>query len=154
MGITGCHNLNLRRRQAYDCSWRWLVVAAVLVIGCGKQYPSRYPVEGILSIDGRPAPQGMQILFTPEGPDAEPCRAVTNDSGRYVAYHRPGMKGLLPGHYVVSVVSPEDDVSGTLIVPPQLAGIKIPVRYRAGSSELKCEVGRNGATFDVDIVTK
>jgi hypothetical protein len=111
-------------------------------------------VEGILSVDGRPVPQGMQLLFTQEQTDAEPCRAVTADDGRYVAYHKPGMKGLLPGRYVVSIVSPEDDTSGTLIVPPQLAGIKIPARYRAGSSQLKCDVGRTGTTFDIDIVTR
>lgn len=154
MGALGLAERTTARWPAPCCACGLLVVAAFLGTGCGDQRPRRYPVEGILSVDGKPVPQGMQLYFTPEGPDAEPCRAVTNDSGRYVAYHKPGMKGLLPGHYVVSVVSPEDDVSGTLIVPPQLAGIKIPVRYRAGSSELKCEVGRNGATFDVDIVTK
>ena len=135
-------------------SWGWIVVAAVLVVGCGEQRPSRYPVEGILSVDGQPVPQGMQLLFTPEGPDAEPCKAVTNDSGRYIAYHKPGMKGLLPRRYVVSVVSPDDDASGTLIIPPQLAGIKIPDRYRVGKSELKCDVGRTGVVFDIDLVTK
>ena len=142
-----------RRRTTIFSSWR-LVVAAMLIVGCSEQHPRRYPVEGILSVDGKPVPQGMQILFTPEGPDAEPCKAITNDSGRYVAYHKPGMKGLLPGRYVVSIVSPEDDVSGTLIIPPQLAGIKIPDRYRVGRSELTCEVSRNGATLDIDIVTK
>lgn len=146
------------RRFLVSCGW--LLCMGVLTAGCSQRTP-RYPVEGMLMIDGRPAPQGLRVRFGPEETQAVPVElqdeaftGVTNDSGRYVAYYRPGMKGLPAGRYVVSIVSPDDKTDGMVFVPPWLAAIKIPDRYRTGRSTLTCDVRRGGTVFDIDVQTK
>lgn len=149
-----------RRRRGFLLSCGWLLCMGTAAMGC-SQRTNRYPVEGMLTIDGKPSPQGMQIVFSPQEPEVVPeglqseaFTGVTNDQGRYVAYYRPGMKGLPAGRYVVSIVSPADEAAGTMIVPPWLAGIKIPSHYRIGRSTLTCVVRPGGTAFDLDVRTK
>jgi hypothetical protein len=125
-----------------------LLLLGLVTAGCSSR-TSRYPVEGVLTIDGKPVPQGLQVVFAPEATDAEPCIGVTNDKGQYVMYFKPGMKGLPAGTYAVSIMSPSDGVSGTVNLPPELAGIAIPERYWRGRSTLTCVVPRGGTTYDI-----
>lgn len=138
---------------------RCLVVSCVVTLclalagasGCGPGV-RRAEVTGTVTFAGKPVTQGVQVVFTPQVPDAEVTIGVTNDSGRYTMYHKPGMKGLPAGNYTVSIKQPGDDTAGPgLILPPSLAGIKIPDRYRTGSSTLECVVGQAPMTFDIDI---
>jgi hypothetical protein len=148
------HDRRVTRR--YRAAWypRGLYLAAMCLAfasGCGGGI-HRSEVTGTVTIAGKPVAQGVQVVFTPQGPDAEVTIGVTNDSGRYTMYHKPGMKGLPVGSYIVSIKQPGDDTSGPgLILPPSLAGIKIPDRYRTGTSTLECVVGRAPTTFDIDI---
>lgn len=138
-----------------DGAW-WigcLLLIALAAPGCSGR-ASRYPVEGVLTIDGKPVPQGLQVVFAPEATDAEPCIGVTNDKGRYVMYFKPGMKGLPAGTYTVSIMSPNDGVSGAVILPPELAGIAIPERYWRGRSTLTCVVPWGGTTFDIAVTSR
>jgi len=128
------------------------LLLAMTSAGCSGRN-SLYPIEGVLTIDGKPVPQGVQVRFSPENADRDPCIGVTNDKGQYVMYFRPGMKGLPKGNYVVSVTSPSDGVSGPVILPPELAGITIPERYRAGKSDLRCTVPTRGNTLDIAVET-
>jgi hypothetical protein len=108
-------------------------------------------VEGVLRVDGKPVPQGLKVVFTPDTKDGEPCVGVTNDKGRYVMYAQPGMKGLPRGRYTVSIPSPVDAIGGSLILPPELADITIPDRYRPGRSTLVCDVRWGGTAYDIDV---
>jgi|GEM_PF-727868 len=142
-----------RRCRAAWCPAGWYLAALCLACasGCGGGV-HRSEVTGTVTIAGKPVTQGVQVVFTPQAPDAEVMTGVTNDSGRYTMYHKPGMKGLPAGTYSVSIKQPGDDTAGPgLILPPSLAGIKIPERYRTGSSSLECVVGRAPVTFDIDI---
>jgi hypothetical protein len=124
-----------------------------MLAGCRGEIP-RSSVTGHLKIDGNPVPQGVQVVFTPQGTDPTPCVGVTNDQGLYVMYLRPGMKGILKGTYSVSIALPGDEGTSNVMLPPALAGIKIPKEYRTGSSTLTCDVQRSGTVFDIDITTK
>jgi hypothetical protein len=93
-------------------------------------------------------------VFTPQGVDQKPCVGVTNDQGLYMMYFKPGMKGILEGTYSVSIALSDDEGTSNVMLPPALAGIKIPKDYRTGSSTLTCDVPRSGTVFDIDITTK
>ena len=131
----------------------WVACYLLMLAGCQGEIP-RYSVTGHLKIDGNPVPQGVQVVFTPQGADSTPCVGVTNDQGLYVMYFKPGMKGILKGTYSVSIALPDDEGTSNVILPPALAGIKIPKAYRTGSSTLTCDVPRSGTVFDIDITTK
>ena len=131
----------------------WVACCLLMLAGCRGEIP-RSSVTGQLKIDGSPVPQGVQVVFTPQGADHEPCVGVTNDQGLYVMYLKPGMKGILKGTYSVSIALPGDEGTSNVILPPALAGIKIPKAYRTGSSTLTCDVPRSGTVFDIDITTK
>lgn len=141
-----------RLNEAAPRFWGMLFVM-LAVVGCGAR-ATHSPVEGVVTIDGKPVSQGVRVVFTPEAEEAEPCAGVTNDKGRYVMYFKPGMKGLPPGKYTVSIPSPADDTSGTLIMPPELAGVTIPERYRPGHSTLVCDVPRGGTVYDIDLQSR
>ena len=66
----------------------WLTVGS----GCGPGV-HRAEVTGTVTFAGKPVTQGVQVVFTPRVPDEEVMIGVTNDSGRYTMYHKPGMKG-------------------------------------------------------------
>ncbi|NCA11057.1 hypothetical protein EBR56_04490 [bacterium] len=137
-------------RPAGWCLAAWFLAFAA---GCGTSV-NRAEVSGTVTIAGQPVTQGVQVVFTPRAPDAGVMIGVTNDRGRYTMYHKPGMKGLLSGTYTVSIRQPGDDTLGPgLILPPELAKIKIPKRYRTGASKLECVVGTAPTTFDIDVRT-
>lgn len=147
-GIPECRVMKRR-------SHTWCLTALCLVLtsagGCSSGV-HRSEVTGTVTFAGKPVTQGVQVVFTPQGPDAEVTTGVTNDQGRYTMYHKPGMKGLLTGTYTVSIKQPGDAIAGPgLILPPELAAIKIPEQYRTGTSTLECNVGRTPTTFDIDI---
>lgn len=137
----------LRRRMV------WVACCLLMLLGCSGE-PPRYSVTGHVKIDGNPVPQGVQVVFTPQGAGHEPCVGVTNDQGLYVMYLKPGMKGIRDGTYSVSIALPSDEGTSNVIMPPALAGINIPAAYRTGSSTLTCDVPRSGTVFDIDITTK
>jgi hypothetical protein len=137
----------LRRRTA------WVACCLLMLAGCQGEIP-RSSVTGHLKIDGKPVPQGVQVVFTPQGADATPCVGVTNDQGLYVMYLKPGMKGIREGTYSVSIALPSDEGTSNVMLPPALADITIPPAYRSGSSTLTCDVPRSGTVFDIDIPTK
>ena len=131
----------------------WLTLCLSLLAGCGSEIP-RSSVTGHLTLDGQPVPQGVQVVFTRQGSDPTACVGVTNDQGLYVMYYQPGKKGLAAGSYTVSIALPGDESQGPIMLPPMLAGIKIPQKYRTGSSELTCDVPKRGTVFDIGITTK
>jgi len=140
-------SLPLRRRMV------WVACCLLMLAGCRGEIP-RSSVTGHLKIDGKPVPQGVQVVFTPQAADHEPCVGVTNDQGLYVMYWKPGMKGIREGTYSVSIALSDDEGASNVMLPPALAGITIPKAYRKGSSTLTCDVPRSGTVFDIDITTK
>ena len=136
--------------------WRrtlWVACCILMLAGCQGEIP-RSSVTGHLTIDRRPTPQGVRVVFTRQGADPRPCIGVTNDQGMFVMYDKPGMRGLLAGRYNVSIALSDDEDTGNVMLPPALAGITIPKAYRTGSSTLACDVPRSGTVFDIDITTK
>lgn len=120
------------------------LIALVTAIGCGRQLCE---VRGAVSIDGKQAPAGLKITFTPQNADVEPILAVTENDGTYVVIDRSGRLGAPSGDYSVSVGFWGDESMN----PPGLKGLKISEGYRDGSSTLKCSVRPGMGPFNIDM---
>jgi hypothetical protein len=137
------------KQQVYskEATVPWVVTIA---LGCGFLLGCEVPlseVAGSVLINGKPAPPGLKIVFQPQREGAEPILSATDYKGRYQLIHRSGKTGIAAGTYVVSLGLWGEAAEN----PPELAAIKIPERYRTGSSTLECVVGRTATTFDIDI---
>lgn len=127
----------------------WVITVALgccLLLGCEIPLSE---VTGSVVINGKPAPPGLKIVFQPQRDGAEPILSATDYKGRYQLIHRSGRTGIAAGTYVVSLGLWGEAAEN----PPELAAIKIPERYRIGSSTLECTVGRAPKTFDIEIRT-
>lgn len=124
-----------------------LLLCVPTLLGCGI---SLCEVSGVVSIDGKPAPPGMKIAFTPRGRDAEPTLAMTENEGRYLVIDRTGRPGLRAGSYTVSLGFWGDPSMN----PPGLADLKIPEEFRDGSSTLVCEARGGRLEFNIDVRRK
>lgn len=119
-------------------------IAVVCTVGCGRQLCK---VTGVVSVNGKQAPAGLKITFTPQNPNAEPVLGVTENDGSYVLIDRSGRLGVPPGDYTVSVgFWGEESLN-----PPGLKELKISEGYREGSSTLTCSVRPGMEPFNIDM---
>ena len=116
----------------------------LFVFGCGIRVGE---VSGTVTIHGEPAPEGLRVMFQSKDSDAETIFANTGVGGRYQLIHRPGKKGIEPGTYLVSI----DFWGEGAFLPPELAKVEIPKKYRDGNSSLTCTVPSGGTVFDIAI---
>lgn len=126
--------------------WRYSLIcfiAFVCTVGCGRQLCK---VTGVVSVNGKQAPAGLKITFTPQNPNSEPILGVTENDGSYVLIDRSGRLGVPPGDYTVSVGFWGDASSN----PPGLADLKIPTDVRDGTSTLTCSVRPGMGAFNID----
>lgn len=83
-------------------SVRGLLLFAVLMCGCGSgsDRPELQPVEGTVTLDGKPV-NGATVLFQPA--NGRPSKGVTDESGQYELIYRPGVEGAVLGTHKVSI---------------------------------------------------
>jgi len=93
----------------------WALIAAIAV-GCGESGPTLVPVEGILTLDGKPLEEAT-VSFMPDPSNTEVTAGMglTEEDGKFYARHN-GRYGLAVGRYKVTF-------SKTAEPPP---GAKIP----------------------------
>lgn len=81
-------------------------IAAVLAAGCGQQKAEVVPVEGTLTINGKPM-GNVLIQFQPrKWPENIPvlsASAVTDDAGKFVLKAGDGRLGAPPGEHKVTL---------------------------------------------------
>ena len=103
---------------------RLIVCVVIAIAGCGS---NRVPVEGAITLDGKPL-GGVHVMFFPMqagGTNATLYRAVSDDQGHF-ALESPadGGAGVMPGVYRVTlstaVAGPND--KETTPLPPERAG--------------------------------
>lgn len=91
-----------------------------LITGCGS---GLHQVTGTLEVDGRPAMEGVQVVFTPLG-DSKPAQGVVDGQGRFTLSTRQ-QHGVMPGSYRVilinstaSIPQPTTPIEPGVNVPP------------------------------------
>lgn len=151
----------------FQARWAITILAACLMsyTGCGGAEDGRVPVEGLVTLDGKPL-TGVQVLF--DQPDLSPnenkgYKGKTDEQGRYAL--SPVMEegtGAPPGDYRISLTTAVADPSAPVAAPtkptgpfgaespPPLPPERIPPAYRGG--KLKFTVPDDGteqANFDL-----
>ena len=134
------------------------------MIGCGPSGSLPASVEGIVTINGAPAPKGLEIIFQPAGPGTT-CYGYTDAEGRYSLSLNPSKKGAQPGENTVTVqpllvteekAATDDRGSGAgsdEVVPTSLRDIKIDKAFRDPGTH-KVTVKDGPHTIDLEIAAK
>jgi hypothetical protein len=77
-------------------------LAALTSAFCGCGGSSAIPVQGTVTLDGKPVADAV-VTFAPQG-EGEPAAGATNASGKFILQRREAGDGVPPGSYAVTVV--------------------------------------------------
>jgi hypothetical protein len=112
-----------------------------LVGGCGRgDLPPLGDVSGKVTLDGEPL-VGVIINFKPESGRA--ATATTDEEGNYTLTYTYGVKGTKLGPSTVMFEWPLGE-----------SGRRIPAKYIGLNSELKVDVGDDGAEQNFELTSK
>lgn len=102
------------------------LLGGMIMVGCGQRSNRQEttPVSGIVTLDGKPVPQGA-LLFVPVVP-GPPGQATLKPDGTFVAGIYEANDGLIPGEYTVAI-------SGQMEIDPMPTGT--PLAEDAGKQK-------------------
>ncbi len=127
-----------------------VLLASLLAAGCQPGVGAT--ATGVVTFKGQPVPAGIMVQFQPQGPDASPSIAVTDEKGRYDLRFNARIRGVMPGESVVSLtIVREPNAEGKVALPDALKGLVIPAAY-GEQSTLKKTVKPGPNVIDIDIV--
>ena len=143
------------------------LLAMMVFTGCGGSGPEVVPVEGMLTLDGKPLPN-KTLVFTPIGDTPGHGAGGASDAeGRYTLRAVvPGATrdypGIPPGRYRVTVLEPmfpggmpeeEEGDEPAVAVGPGMGHRKsdIPAVYGTERSHLVYEVSESGGVINVEL---
>ncbi|QDU78139.1 hypothetical protein Pan97_52210 [Bremerella volcania] len=149
------HKMTLRA-----CGLSKLLSAVLLAaaVGCGGSgLPS---LTGTVTIDGKPAPAGVAIQFSPIAEGGSPSYAQTDEQGKYEAQFSFNKTGIQPGEHSVklipgSVVTPMPEIGpdGRPVGPPPKNPLaNLPKSYWEEIEVIQVDAGSN--THDIALVSE
>lgn len=142
-------------RTTEKCKHCSAVVALLCVAGCGTPEIPIAKVSGRVTIDGKPATEGIVYFVPTRGPSA--AGAIQSD-GSYRLSTRNANDGAVVGRHRVYLgpAWPVDNGSGMVAdVKPRAPNTFPPQRYRTPeASGLTAEVSESGSTIDFDLTTR
>jgi hypothetical protein len=150
--------------------FRWWVTASLLVgflSGCGGSGPDLAPVEGTVTLDGKPL-ANKSLMFTPvEGTTGHGAGGSSDAEGKYTLKAVvPGAtrdyEGVEAGRYRVTVFESliSGDASGedegdepAAAIAPEMNGQKseIPVVYGTERSPIVLDVPEDGGVLNIEL---
>ena len=85
----------------------FLTAALLAAIGCGKNPPDVKPAQGVVTLNGQPAPN-LMLQFSPitwpEGTPVLAATAVSDAAGKFVLLAHDGRPGVTAGKHKVTVL--------------------------------------------------
>lgn len=95
-----------------------LSLAAIAVVGCSDPGPLRFPVEGTLTLDGKPLPFKSLTLYPTDGTTGHGAAGFSDESGKFnLQAIVPGAirdyRGCPPGRYRVVISEPLIPIEGS-----------------------------------------
>ena len=126
-----------------------VVLTAVGIMGCGQGGASSSTVKGVVTVNGSPAPAGLDISFQPTS-DGRASFGSTDAEGRYELSLTATKKGAQPGENIVTVQVIEEEDSP---VPAGLADIKILKKFSDPATH-KVVVENGSNTIDLEIAAE
>ena len=122
------------------------VIAVLVFSGCGDS-SGMGQVEGVVTIDGKPAPAGLEITFSPED-GGQPSYGHTDQAGHYVMMQPGDNPGVPVGMCTVYITPEIEDIENDTIME-----IPMPREYTDQSTQ-KFEVKPGKQEHSFDIPTK
>jgi hypothetical protein len=120
--------------------------AAALVAGCGgSNHLQRFPVHGVVTLDGRPLTAGT-IRFQPQEATIHIESGSAISEGKYQIANE---KGLVPGRYQVHISALRETgrTTSTMGIPTPVLAESLPARYNT-ASQLSIDLQPDTDTFD------
>jgi len=129
------------------------LVTLAAVVGCGGGSTSLgSSVTGTVTVNGSPAPAGLNVLFQPVG-DGVASFGYTNSEGQYELQLTPRTKGATPGENLVSVNFEVNEVSeGEETPETDTPSFEILKDFRDGTHKVTVSRGKN--TIDLEIAAE
>jgi hypothetical protein len=134
-----------------------VIVCLSFLPGCGNGLSS---LTGVVTVNGKPAPEGIALEFAPVGPGGSSSFASTDSEGRYEASFTFKEKGIQPGEHSVRLVPgggsiqtnmPEIGADGKPIQKANAdSSAPFPQSYYQEIQRIKVDSGRN----NIDIALK
>jgi hypothetical protein len=118
-------------------------------MGCGQAGAPSSTVKGVVTVNGSPAPAGLDISFQPTS-EGRPSFGSTDTEGRYELSLTATKKGAQPGENIVTVQVTEEEDSP---VPADLADIKILKKFSDPATH-KVVVKDGSNTIDLEIAAE
>lgn len=131
------------------------IAAALAVAGCQKPAAKIVPVEGTISLDGRPMPN-LMIQFMPDafrGTDGPLSTAISDGAGNYVLKCGNGKAGAAVGTHRVVIIDPEKKPAPQGSDEPVKPGRISFVYQDARSTPLIIQVPPEGGKIDLQLVS-
>jgi len=130
------------------------MVAFAAMIGCSSDVPSVTPVEGVVIINGKTAPNVL-IQFNPSSwPEGTPvigASALSDTEGRYALVCPDGRKGAPIGKHKVTLIDNNLNVEDEPKITAKRIVNRVPMTYLSPGStplEIVVEVGKK----DYDLI--
>ena len=123
-----------------------VLMTLAAVVGCGNGSTSLgSSVTGTVTVNGSPAPAGLEISFQP-AVDGAPSFGSTNSEGKYELQRTPRTKGATPGENLVTVAFPINEGEDAP------ADLKILKTFQDGTYKVTVSSGQN--TIDLEIAAE
>ena len=126
-----------------------VALTVVGIMGCGQAGAPSSTVKGVVTVNGSPAPAGLDISFQPTS-EGRPSFGSTDTEGRYELSLTATKKGAQPGENIVTVQVTEEEDSP---VPADLADIKILKKFSDPATH-KVVVKDGSNTIDLEIAAE
>ena len=125
-----------------------VLVTLAAVVGCsGGSKSLGSSVTGVVTVNGSPAPAGLEISFQPVG-DGAASFGTTDSEGKYSLQMTPRLKGASPGENLVAVSFPVNE--GEEEEAP--ASFKISKTFTDGTYKVTVNSGQN--TIDLEVAAE
>ena len=133
-----------------------LLALVVVVSGCrGRSNPDLVPVEGTVTLDGGPLPEGGNgnVTFAPADGNGNTATGLLDASGHYRMSTFEPDDGVLPGEYKVTVIwaSPGggDPKTGVLKPPSSMIAERYSNPETSGLTATVTADGQSDIDFDL-----
>lgn len=150
--------MHIQTLRALGLSKLLAVALLAAAAGCGGSgLPS---LTGTVTIDGKPAPAGVAIQFSPTAAGGSPSYAQTDADGKYEAQFSFNKTGIQPGEHSVKLIPgsveapmPEIGPNGQPIGPPPKNPMaNLPKTYWEEIEVIQVEAGSN--THDIALASE
>jgi|APSaa5957512622_1039677.scaffolds.fasta_scaffold304604_1 hypothetical protein len=133
-----------------------MVLAAGIFLLLGGCSDSNFgEVTGTVTIDGKPCPAGIEIMFEPQIEGGSVSQGVTGEGGTYEMHYTRDQKGVMVGKSLVRLQIPMgfDPQSGQSMTDgEELGKIVIPPEFGSDST-FEVEVKSGEQVIDIPVTT-